>query len=800
VLWDVYPEVTDEATTVAPMLEEDLDRRGPLDTDPSDRTTPSDRTAGQATPAGIGSADDERPGPEGRAGDGGGAREPDGGGAGERDGRPAVGARTAALGETVALDEALDDTAHTGGAAAEDGPGAGVGAAGSAGGSAEPGDDGGAELRVLVERYELREPIGAGATGRVYAALDTRLGRTVAVKTLHPSLAHDTAFLSRFHREVSIAGKLSHANIVHVYDWGTDDGVPFLVTELLPGGSLAAFLERGGRLEVAQAAALGYQVARALAYAHSQGVIHRDIKPANLLFDEHGTIRVADFGLARALADATPTLPSEAVFGTLRYASPEQARADALDGRTDLYSLALVLVEAVTGLVPFAAESPAQMLWARTHQPVPAPFELGLLRPIVELAGQPDPGDRYADADDMARDLAAVMRALPAAEALPTAAGRLVDGVDPHPTEVAPIVLASGATVEDLAPGDLAPGGPSRHRRRAAPPTAPAPAHRPATTPVPAPARREAPVEAAPARTRSAWVAPILILAAVAVAALVAGLAARASSPTALVVPNVVGLSQTDAEAALRSHGLSLSDGSIEPRFTHDAPGTVIGQEPGAGARVGHGSTARLVVSSGPQMASVPDLSQGDEAAARAAVEQVGLAVASVTQDFDENVPQGQVLRQDPAAGASLEVGSTVNFVISNGPAPRTIPDVTNATPDAAKGALEGVQLALGQVTEAFSDTVPQGSIISQDPPPGGQVARGTSVNVVVSKGPDLVKVPDLTNLDLDTAGDRLQQFRLVVGNVQNFTPRAVVARTNPAAGTQVRPNSRVELVMKPFG
>ncbi len=243
----------------------------------------------------------------------------------------------------------------------------------------------GGDVRVLVDRYELREPIGAGATGRVYAALDTRLGRLVAVKTLHPSLAHDQAFLSRFHREVSIAGKLNHANIVHVYDWGTDGGVPFLVTELLPGGSLAAFLERGGRLEVSQAAALGYQVARALDYAHAQGVIHRDVKPANLLFDEHGAIRIADFGLARALADATPTLPSEAVFGTLRYASPEQARADALDGRTDLYSLALVLVESVTGVVPFAAESPAQMLWARTSQPIPAPFELGLLRPVVEL-------------------------------------------------------------------------------------------------------------------------------------------------------------------------------------------------------------------------------------------------------------------------------------------------------------------------------------------------------------------------------------------------------------------------------
>ena len=594
------------------MLEGDLDRRDPVGPDPADRHAAS-RTSGTA-------ADDLEP-------------------------TQAVSAATAA-GAAV-----RDPQPSPPGPAAE-----------------------GSGLRLLVDRYELQEPIGAGATGRVYAALDTRLGRLVAVKTLHPALAHDTAFLSRFHREVSIAGKLSHANIVHVYDWGTDDGVPFLVTELLPGGSLAAFLERGGRLEVPQAAALGYQVARALDYAHGQGVIHRDIKPANLLFDEHGAIRVADFGLARALADATPTLPSEAVFGTLRYASPEQARAEALDGRTDLYSLALVLVETVTGLVPFAAESPAQMLWARTREPVPTPFELGLLRPVIELAGQPDPDDRYAGAGDMARDLAAVTRALPVAEALPSSAFGLDGGIDPHPTEVAPVVLGSGPTVRDLAPADLAPTGPpTRHRRRPATGAAPVP------RPAPEPARHETGAVPAPARSRSGWVAPLLILAAVAIAALVAGLAARGSEPTKLVVPNVVGLAQADAANQLRAQGLSFDDRAVEHRFTHDAPGMVIDQVPGAGARVGERTSAQLVVSDGPQMAVVPDLAQGDEAAARATLTQLGLTVTAVSQDFDEAVPPGRVLRQDPPAGTSLEVGSSVSLVISNGPAPRTIPDLTTA-------------------------------------------------------------------------------------------------------------------------
>jgi serine/threonine-protein kinase len=292
-------------------------------------------------------------------------------------------------------------------------------------------------------------------------------------------------------------------------------------------------------------------------------------------------------------------------------------------------------------------------------------------------------------------------------------------------------------------------------------------------------------------------VAPLLILAAVAVAALVAGLAARASGATKQVVPNVVGLTGTDAVAQLRAHGLSYDDRALAHRFTHDAPGTVIGQQPAAGARVDDGTSAQLVVSDGPQMANVPDLSQGDETAARAALSQIGLTVATVSQDFDENVPAGRVLRQDPAPGTPLEVGKPVNLVISNGPAPRAVPDVTKQTPDAAKAALEGVQLAVGQVTEAFDDAVPAGQVISQDPPPNGQVARGTAVNLVVSKGPELVVVPDVTGLDLTTAAAKIQGDRMVVGLVQNFTPGGKVARTNPAANSQVKPGTPINIVMK---
>src|SRR6266480_965830 len=215
--------------------------------------------------------------------------------------------------------------------------------------------------RVLAGRYRLLAPIGAGASGRVYVADDVRLKRRVGVKVLHLALAEDAGFLRRFRAEAQVAASLNHPNVMAVYDWGEDE-VPFMVLELLTGGSLRGVLDAGARLSPSQATHVGRQVTSALEYAHARGVVHRDIKPANLLFDEHGIARVADFGLARALAEASWTEPAGAVFGTARYASPEQAQGVKLDARSDLYSLALVLVEAVTGALPFTADTTLGML------------------------------------------------------------------------------------------------------------------------------------------------------------------------------------------------------------------------------------------------------------------------------------------------------------------------------------------------------------------------------------------------------------------------------------------------------
>ena len=234
--------------------------------------------------------------------------------------------------------------------------------------------------RVLAGRYRLLAPIGAGASGRVYVADDVRLRRRVAVKVLHLALAEDAGFLRRFRAEAQVAASLNHPNVMAVYDWGEDD-VPFMVLELLTGGSLRSMLDAGTRLSPSQAAHVGRQVTSALEYSHARGLVHRDIKPANLLFDEHGILRVADFGLARALAEASWTEPAGAVVGTARYAAPEQATGRPLDGRADLYSLAVVLVESVTGAVPGMADTAIGTLAQRTHTSLVAPLVARTARP-----------------------------------------------------------------------------------------------------------------------------------------------------------------------------------------------------------------------------------------------------------------------------------------------------------------------------------------------------------------------------------------------------------------------------------
>jgi beta-lactam-binding protein with PASTA domain len=616
--------------------------------------------------------------------------------------------------------------------------------------------------RVLADRYRLLAPIGTGGSGHVYVADDVHLRRRVAVKVLHGALGDDAGFLRRFRTEAQLAASLHHPNITTVYDWG-EDSVPFMVLELLSGGSLRGMLDEGVRLSPAQAAHVGRHVAAALSYAHSRGLVHRDIKPANLLFDEHGTVRVADFGLARALAEASWTEPTGAVVGTARYAAPEQGTGATIDGRADLYALGIVLIESVTGRVPDVADTLIGTLARRARTPLVAPAELGALAPVVERAGRPEPSQRYPDAMTMADALADASRHLPPPGPL-TLVG-LDAHVDPHPTEMR---RRPGPTVFDQDADTVATASPT--------PDAVAPAE---TAPAPRPGRY-AP-RAVPAVV-AALVLGVLIAAGV--------LVARAAGGGTVAAPQLVGLTQQDAAARAAEAGVVVK---VEQRQVDDPAGRVVSQSPAAGSFLADGGTVRLVVSRGPPPVAIPDVAGQPEQQAALVLSGAGFAV-DVKHDYDENIPAGTAIRTDPAANEKRAPESTVALVVSNGPRPVAVPDAAGKSYDAAVAALQAKRFTATRVDD-FSDTVPTGTVIGTDPPAGQLAPRDSQVVVHVSKGPQPVAVPNVVGASVEQASQALQATGLQA-DVQNFAPGGTVKSQSPPAGTQVNRGTKVTLAL----
>jgi serine/threonine-protein kinase len=581
------------------------------------------------------------------------------------------------------------------------------------------------------------------------------------VKVLHGALADDAGFLRRFRAEAQLAASLHHPNVVTVFDWG-EDAVPFMVFELLSGGSLRGMLDEGIRLTPAQAAHTGRYVATALSYAHTRGLVHRDIKPANLLFDEHGTVRVADFGLARALAEASWTEPTGALVGTARYAAPEQGTGATLDARADLYALGVVLVESVTGRVPDVADTLIGTLAVRARVPLAAPEELGALAPVVERAGRIQPSERYPDAITMADALTDASRHLPPPGPL-TLVG-LDAHVDPHPTE-----LRKTSTVFDQDADSTVATARARAETTTRADTAPAPR-----------GGRYAP-RAVPA------VVAVLVIAVLVAAGL---LVARSAAGGTVAAPQLVGLTQDEAGARAAKAGLVVH---VEQRDVDDPAGRVITQAPSAGAFLDDGGTVRLVVSRGPPPVVIPDVAGQPEDQATLTLAGAGFAV-DPRHDFDENVPAGIAIRTDPAANEKHAPESTIALVVSDGPRPVAVPDTSGKSYDAAVAALQGKRFSATRVDD-FSETVPAGNVVGTDPPAGQLAPRDSQVTVHVSKGPQPVAVPDVVNMSVEQASQALRASGLDA-DVQNFAPGRTVKSQNPPAGTQVNRGSKVTLAL----
>ncbi|GAC1517095.1 MAG: hypothetical protein NVS1B12_00960 [Acidimicrobiales bacterium] len=622
------------------------------------------------------------------------------------------------------------------------------------------------------------------------------LRRRVAVKVLHDALALDEGFLRRFRAEARVVASLRHPNIMAVYDWGEGNDGPYLVLEYLGGGSLRDLLDRGYRLSPSQAALAGLEVARGLDHAHRRGLIHRDIKPANLLFDDEGRLAIADFGIARALAEATWTEPAGAVVGTVRYASPEQARGNSLDGRADVYALALVLVEAITGKVPFGADTTIATLMGRLDRPIPTSAELGALAPVIEAAGAVDPADRV-DAAGLVRALDAATHNLPRPAPLPLepvehlplpehefddhtrAFAPAVPSPAPSPPPVGPSVGQDLTVVGavSLATGGETPAGAS----------AMAAARPSATDDLPWAA--DGPPEERPRRRRGLVAGLILVL----LAALAAGgfFAAVALQPT-YPVPVLGGLPVAEVLTPHHYAHFTVTRHAVRER---GAPvGVVLRQHPDAGTRHRAGPIV-VDVSIGQPLVAVPDLSGLTQDQAQQRLAAVNLALGVVNQTFSDTVPAGRVASFD-GAGSQLEEGSKVTITLSGGARFITMPDLTGQSADIAVAALAALGVTKEHVVQdpQFSDTAPVGTVIATDPGSGGRGDRGGTITLAVSKGPDTVRVPTVVGLTPDQARSTLVAAGLTVGAVYGPPGPSLVIAVRPGSGTVVKRGSSVSL------
>ena len=604
--------------------------------------------------------------------------------------------------------------------------------------------------RLLDDRYALDAVVARGGMATVYVGRDERLERIVAVKVMHRALADDPGFVAKFSQEARSAARLAAPEVVAVHDQGTDPatGAVFLVMEYVQGRTMRDLLRERGALPPAQALALLEPVLKALAAAHTAGIVHRDVKPENILLGDDGRIKVADFGLARAVAASGMTATTGLLMGTVAYLAPEQVETGVATVRSDVYAAGVVLWEALTGTPPYSGETQIAVALSHVNHDMPAPSTAvtgisASLDELVQRATRRDPASRPADAGAFLAELQAVRADLPLSAAPPVARRS-----DVHPTKVVPLL----------------------------PPRPPQPA--------------AAVVEAAPPPAGRRHTGPI-VAALVAVLALLLAVGGwYLGSGRYTQAPAVLGLTQVAAEQQLTRAGLTVKEGA--PDFDDQvATGLVLRQQPAPNGRVRKGGAVTLVLSKGVDLRAVPQLQGLSRAAALAALDAAGLTAGPVTQGYSATVAVGQVVSSTPPASTRLRPRALVSIMVSRGPELLGVPDVQGQNQAAASQTLSSAGFQV-TVTLVFSDKAAAGVVLDQSPSQG-TAARDSVIALTVSKGPDLVTVPRLIGLAQGQAENLLAGLGLKA-KIRSIPGPGIVREQDPLPGSRVRRGSTVTL------
>lgn len=654
--------------------------------------------------------------------------------------------------------------------------------------------------QVFAERYRVLRLASEGASMALFDVHDTSSGRPVSLKLVRPRLAAAPSFRERFDEQMRAVAALSHPNIAAVYDWGIaplgDVSTTYVVVEQLAGGSLRDMFDRGRRLSPSQALTVGLDACRGLDHAHRRGFVHTELTPSKLVFGDDRRLRLIDFGLARLLGEREWTDTEQVATHVAWYAAPEQAQGAMLDGsvdgKADVYALGLMLHEAVTGVLPFKSDSTVATLAARIGRLMPVSADLGPLASVLERACRPDPAERFSAAE-LGKALVGAASKLSRPEPLPLFATGLFEvaadelrtpedptgGVrrkprvaDPEaPTELlvvpvdepAPDVAPAVTPAAAAAPGPVA--QPSADPWTGGVPAAPGagdlvilPLDTGIDAAPPQNVRRSAPTDVIPVidqraprrRRRFPW---MILLGLVVVGSLVTlGVlaAVRFTRTPTHVVPALVGLPEAEARNLIAPNEWVVSE---QTERSDDVPeeGAIVRTAPAAGAELAEGEPFLIVVSEGPTLRALPEIVNQPLSTALAALDEVGL-VGEPVEEFHESVPDDSVISWEVpgepslVAGTQVLPGTVVRIVVSQGPQPRVVPSLVGVDVNGARVVVESVQLVLVVASEQeFSDEIPAGSIIRQSVEPGVEVPRGSAINVVVSKGPDVVTFPDIS-------------------------------------------------------